>query len=77
MPGFDLDIGSGADLTRATRAYRPLLPCAARGDIQWPLPVKNRRRGINHAISFGGKAAASARNAWTIRSRSASVGANR
>jgi hypothetical protein len=31
--GYNLQIGSGADLTRAIRAYRALPPCAARGDI--------------------------------------------
>jgi hypothetical protein len=30
--GCSLHIGSGADLTRAIRAYRTLPPCAARGD---------------------------------------------
>src|SRR5580765_5896773 len=32
--GCSLQIGSGADLTRAIRAYRVLPPCAARGDNQ-------------------------------------------
>jgi hypothetical protein len=31
----------------------------------------------HHALPFGGEAAANAHNAWTIRSRSASVGVNR
>jgi hypothetical protein len=31
-PGQSLDMGSGADFTMAIRAYRDLLPCAARGD---------------------------------------------
>jgi hypothetical protein len=47
--GQDCDIGGSADLTRAIRAYRDLLPCAGRGDIpltqrtplQCPLWVKS------------------------------------
>jgi hypothetical protein len=71
--GCVLQIGGGADLTRAIRAYRALPPCAARGDIpptqrtnvrfsprKRTLPGSTRTSALGHKQTYAVQTAMSA-----------------